>query len=365
MIETQYKDLFVRYREMIDEKSAAGLNKLRDKAFEIFNKQGFPTNKLEEYQHINVAAEFIPDYGLNLNRLPFQGNPYLDFRCDVHNLSTQVHYVVNDMYQDKVPASITYPEGVFVGSLKEFAEKYPTVFSKYYGQIADMEKPGIVAFNTMFVQDGFVVYVPKGVVLEKPIQLINILRSTVDFLVNRRVLIIAEDNAQVKLLVCDHTVDNAQFVATQVTEIFAGRDAIVDLYDLEENSDKTTRLAAVFAEQKENSNVLVNNITLNCGTTRNNYQVKLDGEHAEAYVCGMVIADRKQYVDNFAYLDHAKPHCTSTQLFKYVLQDESKGAFCGRILVEKDAQKTQAYQTNNNLCASADAQMFSKPQLEI
>ena len=195
MIETQYKDLFVRYREMIDEKSAAGLNKLRDKAVEIFNKQGFPTNKLEEDQHINVAAEFIPDYGLNLNRLPFQGNPYLDFRCDVHNLSTQVHYVVNDMYQDKVPASITYPEGVFVGSLKEFAEKYPTVFSKYYGQIADMEKPGIVAFNTMFVQDGFVVYVPKGLVLEKPIQLINILRCTVAFLVTRRVLIIAEVNA--------------------------------------------------------------------------------------------------------------------------------------------------------------------------
>ncbi len=365
MIETQYKDLFIQHRSLIDKNSATGLNQLRDKAFEIFNKDGFPTNKLEEYQHVNISAEFIPDYGLNLKRLPFQGDPYADFRCDVHNLSTQVHYVVNDIYQDNVPDSITYPKGVFVGSLKVFAEKHPDIFSKYYGQIADMNKPGISAFNTMFAQDGFAIYVPKGVVVDKPIQLIHILRSTVDFLVNRRILIIAEDNAQVKLLACDHAVDNAQFVATQVTEIYAGRNAMIDFYELEENSDKTTRIAATFSEQKEDSNVLVNNITLNCGITRNNYQVKLDGQHAEAYVCGMVIADRKQYVDNFAYLDHAKPHCTSTQLFKYVLQDEAKGAFCGRILVEKDAQKTQAYQTNNNLCASPDAQMYSKPQLEI
>lgn len=365
MIETQYIDLFSNHRKMIDDKSAPVLNSMRDKAFEIFKKDGLPTAQLEEYHHIDIAREFIPDFGMNINRVAFDLDPYRDYKCEVPNLSTHLYFVINDSFHTDNMHPMEYPKGVFVGSLSEFAKQQPEICEKYYGQIADMKKPGIVSFNTMFAQDGFVIYVPKGIVIDKPIQMINILKSKVDCLVNRRILIIAEDNAQVKLLVCDHTVDNRHFLVTQVTEVYAGKDAMVDFYELEENSDKVTRLTSTFAKQKENSNVLFNNMTLNCGKTRNNYEVKLDGEYAEAYVCGMVIADKKQYVDNFAYLDHAKPNCTSTQLFKYVLQEEATGAFCGRILVEKDAQKTRAYQSNNNLCTSPDSKMYAKPQLEI
>lgn len=365
MVETQYIDLFSQHRNTIDSKSVAGINSLRDKAFAAFKKQGFPTKKMEDYQNIDIASEFIPDFAMNLNRVPFKGNPYIAFRCEVPNLSTNLYFVLNDIFHEENIPQLTYPNGVFIGSLKHFAEQKPEVFSKYYGQIANIDRNSVTAFNTMFVQDGFVIYVPKGVILEKPIQLINILKSEFDTLANRRILIIAEDDAQVKLLICDHTVDEPHFLATQVTEIFAGKNAIVDYYDLEENSDKVTRLTATYVRQEQSSNVLVNNMTLNCGVTRNNYHVELAGEHAEAYVCGMVIADRKQYVDNFAFLDHAKPNCQSTQLFKYVLQDESVGSFCGRILVEKDAQKTMAYQTNNNLCSSPEARMYSRPQLEI
>lgn len=365
MIEKQYIDIFNEHRNTIDSKSAAGLNSLRDKAFEAFQKQGFPTKKLEDYLYLDVAAEFLPDFALNINRVPFKGNPYVAFRCEIPNLTTNLYFVLNDLFHKEHQPRVEYPKGVFVGSMKDFAEQQPEVFAKYYGQVADIDNNGIVAFNTMFVQDGFVIYVPKGVVVEKPIQLINILKSEFNYLVNRRVMIIAEDDAQVKLLICDHTVDESQFLATQVTEIFAGRNAVVDCYDLEENSDKVTRLTNTFVRQEENSNVLVNNMTFNTGVSRNNFHVKLEGQHAEAYVCGMVISDRSQYVDNFAFLDHLVPHCTSTQLFKYVLQDEAKGSFCGRIRVEKDAQKTMAYQSNNNLCISPTAHMYSKPQLEI
>lgn len=365
MIENQYIDIFSQYRYTIDGRSAEGMNSLRDKAFEAFKKQGFPTKKEEDYLYLDVSAEFIPDYGLNLNRVPFQGNPYTSFGCEIPNLTTNLYFVLNDLFHEEHLPKVSYPQGVFVGSMKQFALQQPEIFSKYYGTVANMNNNGVVAFNTMFAQDGFVIYVPKGVVVEKPIQLINILKSEFNYLVNRRVLIVAEDGAQVKLLVCDHTVDESNFLATQVTEIYAGRDAIVDYYDLEENSDKVTRLSNVFVHQEESSNVLVNNLTFNTGVSRNNYYVKLAGQHAEAYVCGMVIADRKQYVDNFAFLDHTMPHCTSTQLFKYVLQDEAKGSFCGRIRVEKDAQKTMAYQSNNNLCVSPNAHMYSKPQLEI
>ena len=365
MIEKQYIDIFNQYRHKIEEKSVAGMNSQRDKTLQAFEKQGFPTKKLENYLYLDVAAEFLPDYALNINRVPFKGNPYVAFRCEIPNLTTNLYFVLNDLVHEEHKPYTNYPKGVFVGSIRQFAQEQPDTFAKYYGQAADVDNNGIVAFNTMFAQDGFVIYVPKGVVVEKPIQLINILKSEFNSLVNRRILIIAEDDAQVKLLVCDHTVDESQFLATQVTEIFAGRNAIVDYYDLEENSDKVTRLANTFVHQDEASNVLVNNMTFNTGVSRNNYVVKLNGQHAESYVCGMVIADHHQYVDNFAVLDHLVPHCTSTQLFKYVLQDEAKGSFCGRIRVEKDAQKTMAYQSNNNLCTSPTAHMYSKPQLEI
>jgi len=138
----------------------------------------------------------------------------------------------------------------------------------------------------------FVIYVPKNVTLEKPLQLINILRGGVDLNVNRRLLIIAEENARVKLLVCDHTVDDVHFVVTQVTEVFAADSAQVDVYELEENSEKVTRLSNLFSEQKEHSTLQTSSITLHNGYTRNNYCFRLLGEYAETHVGGWPSAIR-------------------------------------------------------------------------
>lgn len=365
MIETQYIDLFTEHRSIIDDNSSGILNGLRDEAFEAFKKQGLPGKELEDFQYSDVAEKFVPDYGLNIRQLVPNIDPYVAFKCNIPELSTNLYFMLNDsMYTKSLPET-NYPKDVFVGSLKDFAVQHPDVCKKYYGTEANMEKNGVVAFNTMFAQDGFVIYVPDNTVIEQPIQLINILISNADFLVNRRLLLIAGNNSQFKLLVCDHAVDSSQFLATQVTEIFAGENAHIDFYELEENSNKVTRLASTFVRQEKSSNVLVNNVTLNCGFTRNNYNLNLAGEYADGSVCGIVIADKDQHVDNFVFVDHAKPNCHSNQLFKYVLQDESLGVFCGRILVEKDAQKTMAYQSNNNLCSSPMARMYSKPQLEI
>lgn len=365
MIEQQYIDLFEQFRSEIDEHSAAGLNKHRDAAFTTFKQIGFPTSKLEEYKHSNIARAFDTDLGLNIRNLPVEVNPYDAFKCDVPNLSTHLFFLINDRYYDKVKQKEELPAGVFAGSLRAFAEKYPEQFEAHYGKIADYSDNGIVAYNTMFAQDGFVVYVPKNVVVEKPLQLINILRGKVDLNVNRRILIIAEENAQVKLLVCDHAVDDVHFVVTQVTEIAADVSSQVDVYELEENSVKVTRLNNLYSDQMERSVVNTVGITLHNGFTRNTYRFRLLGKHADVHVGGLAICDKEQHVDNYAYLDHLVPECTSNELFKNVLQGNSTGAFCGRILVEKDAQKTLAYQTNRNLVTSDSARMFSKPQLEI
>ena len=223
----------------------------------------------------------------------------------------------------------------------------------------------MVAFNTAFAQDGVLMYVPKNVVVERPIQLINILRADVNFMVNRRVLIILEEGAQARLLMCDHAMDGVNFLATQVVEVFVGANSVFDLYELEETHTSTVRISNLCVKQEANSNVLLNGMTLHNGTTRNTTEVTLAGEGAEINLCGMAIADKNQHVDNNTTIDHVVPNCTSNELFKYVLDDQSVGAFAGLVLVRPDAQHTSSQQTNRNLCATRDARMYTQPQLEI
>ena len=365
MIEQQYIDLFQQYRTDIDNNSIEILNVQRDAAFEKFKEIGFPTSKIEEYKHSDISRTFDTELGLNILNIPIPVSPYETFKCDVPNLATNLHFLVNDRYYENNQQVEGLPSEVYAGGMKEFAKRYPEIFKEHYAQSADYSDNGVAAFNTMFAPDGFVLYIPKNVELEKPIQLINILRGGVDLSVNRRILIIAEEGAKGKLLVCDHAVDDVHFVVTQVTEIFAGENSELVFDELEENSEKVTRLSSLFTVQLGRSHVIASSITLHNGFTRNNYRFRMLGEYAQATIGGLAICDKDQHVDNYAFLDHVAPNCTSTELFKYVLQERSTGVFCGKILVEKDAQKTLAYQTNRNLVASRDARMFAKPQLEI
>lgn len=364
-VEQQYIDLFSQCEPMICNHSAEVLNTPRAKAFDDFQYIGFPTRKMEKYKYTDISSFFEFDYGLNLNRLDIPVNPYEVFKCDVPNMSTSLYFVVNDRFYNKSLPKSHLPEGVIMMGLKEASEQYPELVKKYYSKLADTSKDGVTAFNTTFAQDGVFLYVPKGVLVEKPIQLVNILRADVNFMVNRRVLIVIADAAQAKLLICDHAMDNVNFLATQVIEVFVGKDAVFDMYELEETHTSSVRVSNCFVRQEESSNVLLNGMTLHNGTTRNTVEVTLAGKHAETNVCGMAIADKNQHVDNYTFIDHAVPECTSKELFKYVLDDQSVGAFTGKVLVRPDAQKTSSQQTNRNLCVTKDARMYTQPQLEI
>ena len=177
-------------------------------------------------------------------------------------------------------------------------------------------------FNTMFAQDGVLMYIPKNTILERPIQLVNILRADVDFMVNRRLLIVVEDGAQARLLICDHAMDEVNFLSTQVIEAYVGENAVFDLYELEETHNSTVRFSNLYVDQQANSNVLLNGMTLHNGTTRNTTEVYLSGRGAEVNLCGMAIADRNEQVDNHTFIDHRVSDCTSNELFKYVLDDQ-------------------------------------------
>lgn len=363
--EKQYIDLYNQCKGMINKHAPQVLNDLRDKAFDDFCRLGFPSKKVERYKYTDMQKIFEPNYGLNLNRLEIPVNPYDVFKCDVPNLSTSLYFVVNDSFYDKMLPKCSLAEGVIVGSLSKVAAEHPELVAKYYGKIANTGDDAVTALNTMLSQDGLMVYVPKNVKVEKAIQVINILRSDVDLMVNRRVLIVMEQGSEAKFLFCDHAADDRNFLATQVIEASVGENAKLDLYCLEETHYKNTRVSNVYIEQQANSVVNHNVITLHNGVTRNRLDLVFKGEGAECFANGCVIADKSQHIDNNTLIDHQVGHCTSHQLYKYVLGDEAVGAFAGRILVRKDAQKTSSNEINQNLCTTKKARMFTQPMLEI
>ena len=363
--EQEYIKLFDRHRDMLYRYAPEVMNRKREEALASIAKTGLPSANEEGYLYSNIAQLFEAEYGMNFQRLDFPVNPYGAFRCDVPNLSTQLYFMVNDAFYHKQLPKPTLPEGVFAGSITDFAAAHPEIASKKYAALAKIEEKGIAAFNTLFAQDAFVLHVPKGVVLNKAIQLVNILRSDVDLLVNRRFLIILEERSEAKLLLCDHGIDAVNFLATQVIEVYVGENAVFDLYELEENTRNTNRLSSVYVEQKAGSAFLHNGITLHNGFTRNNLSITLNGKHAEATTSGIAIADATQHIDSYTRIGHQAAYCRSNELYKYILDDKATGAFNGHIKVHPGAQKTEAYQTNRNLCLSKTARMFSRPQLEI
>jgi Fe-S cluster assembly protein SufD len=367
--EQQYIELYEQARQMIMNHAPEAMNAVRDEAFENFKRQGFPSKKVERYKYTDIQKLFEPDYGVNLNRLQIPVDPYQAFRCDVPNLSTSLYFVVNDSFYKGDKPKGHLPEGVIIGSLRD----NPELVAKYYSKLAKTSEDAITALNTMLAQDGMLVYVPKNVKVDRAIQVINILKATPqnaqrvvsDLMVNRRVLIILEEGAELKMLFCDHAADDKNFLATQVIEAYVGDNASLDLYCLEETHYKNVRLSNVYIDQQANSRVNHNVITLHNGVTRNKLDLTFSGEGAECQCYGCVIADKQQHVDNNTLITHKVPHCTSNELYKYVLDDKATGAFAGRVLVEHGAQKTSSQMTNQNLTSTKEARMYTQPMLEI
>ena len=367
--EQQYIELYNEAREMIFSHAPEVMNAVRDEAFEDFKAQGFPSKKVERYKYTDIQKLFEPNFGVNVNRLQIPVDPYETFRCDVPNLSTSLYFVVNDMFfHDEKPKG-HLPEGVVIGSMRD----YPELVSKYYTKLAKTGEDAVTALNTMLAQDGLLVYVPKNVKVDRAIQVINILKATPqnaqrvvpDLMVNRRVLIVVEEGAEIKMLFCDHAADDRNFLTTQVIEAFVGENASLDLYCLEETHYKNVRVSNVYIDQQRDSRVTHNVITLHNGVTRNKLDLTFSGEGAECQCYGCVIADKKQHVDNNTLIAHKVPHCTSNELYKYVLDNQAVGAFAGRVLVEHGAQQTASQMTNQNLTATKEARMYTQPMLEI
>lgn len=362
---TQYIELFNANRNAINSHSAEIINAHRETAASSLNGKHLPKKGEEGYEKTSIEEMFAPDYGVNINRVNIPVDIAASFKCDVPNMSTLMAVVVNDTFVPTTTLLNNLPQGVIVDSLANAATKHPDLVAKYYGTLAPIENTG-VALNTMLVQDGVFIYLPKGTNIEKAIQLVNIFNAPAPLLGIRRLLIIAEEDSQLQLLICDHT-QNPQhnYLSSQIIEVYAGRNSQIDIYDIEESSALTSRYSQLYARQEDGSNLLLNGTTLIGGHTRNDYNIDIVGEHCETTLAGMAIGSDNQLIDNSSNINHLSSHCHSNQLFKYVLDDKSVGAFEGAILVANEAKFNEAYQSNRNLLASREARMHTKPQLEI
>ena len=338
--------------------------KERKNALKKFERAGIPTQKVEDYRYTLLDPVFHKDYNTVFEPESITLDIDEIFKCDIPELGVTNYIVVNGKYYGE-KALEKLPNGVIIGSFREAAKQYPELVGQYYQKGANKIDDALVSMNTAFTNDGVFMYIPKGINHETPCQIINLAISDENLMIFNRNLIILEENSQANLVICDHTLSESDFLSNSVTELFTGQNANLYLTRMQNEHNRAAHLNSVFVEQERNSHVSTNTITLHGGMVRNNIWVDMNGEGCENGSYGLYLVDRKQHIANHTLVTHSHPNCLSRQKFKGVLDDQATGAFNGKILVMPGAQKTEAYQANNNILLTDDAVMNTKPQLEI
>lgn len=339
---------------------------LRKEALSTLKKKGLPSNKDEKWRSTNLASLYAQDFVFNNSAAEY--NKSLDeiFVCEVHGFDTHAVSMLNGWYYSANKEKLNVHEnGLIVGSILEAQKQFPELFTKYFNTIAKNDAHGLTLANAALFHDGLFIYVPDGVIVEKAIQLIKMINREDNLMVNSRNLIVLGKNSQLSFLHCDDSINHSSSFINTVTEVIISENAHFNLYKLQNLNDSTSLVNSTFIKQEKNSSSKVNVITYNGGLIRNELYVDLVGEGADADLNGVYLMDKKQHIDNQIFVRHSVPNCTSSELFKGVLDNESSGVFSGYIYVARDAQNTIAFQQNNNILFSSKAKIDTQPFLEI
>ncbi|MFM7216842.1 MAG: Fe-S cluster assembly protein SufD [Bacteroidota bacterium] len=335
---------------------------LREEAFKRFLDKGFPTVKDEEWKYTNIApianGSFAPSSPSNDSKRSIE--KFLIAGNDVH-----LFVFVNGFLDHSLSLNTRLPEGVTAGALSANGD-HPAV-REHLGRIATMHNGTLVDLNTAFLCEGAFLHVPKNIHVEKPIHFLFINDTAASpVFVSPRNLFIAEEASNVQVIESFHTegTDSAAFT-NAVTEVYTAKDAVLDLTKVQLENKHSYHVGYTAARQHRHSEFHITTLTLDGAIVRNNLNILLAEEQCTAYLYGLYLLDGTQLVDNHSLVDHAVPHCQSNELYKGIIDGKAQGVFNGKIFVRKDAQKTNAYQSNKNILLSDDASMNTKPQLEI
>jgi Fe-S cluster assembly protein SufD len=363
-LQEELTGLYSKNAEKIAQSASALINHPREKALADFLKQGIPTRKNENYRYTDLLPYLKGEYHYELAPARFFVDLEELFRCDIPELDTYIVLVLNGFYYERnKPGNL--PHGVIIDSLAKASLDYPDLVNKHYSKYADTSQDSLAALNTMFAQDGIFIYIPENMVLDKPVQIINVGFSLHNLRITRRNLFVAGAGSKASVLICDHTLCKSSFITNSLTEVYVGENAKMDIVPMQNENSVSSQINNTFVYQEANSSFTCNSLSLHGGLMRNNLFAMLDGEGASNKAYGIFFGDTDQHVGTFTFIHHAKPRCTSEQLFKGILDGNATGAFNGKILVDRYAVKTQAYQRNNNILLSNAARMNTKPQLEI
>ena len=360
-----YVSKFKLFENKLNGQSKSFLHGIRKNALANLAELNFPTSKNEEWKYTNVAPilkhNFIPAM---ISTLPiFQKGEIEQFLFK--DFDYHLIVFVNGLFAEELSEIGNLPKGVVVDGLNRITKNNPDSISKFINNLSKIDN-AFNALNTAYSYDGLVVIIPDGMILEKPIQVLYLNSSNNDPVLSLpRNLIIAGKNSQVSVIANYSGYGDKTYFSNIITEIYVEENAIVDLYKIQNENDESYHIEKVQAVQKKNSVFNHYNINFGGAIVRNDINTLHDDQNLETHYYGLYLAHGKQHVDNHTFIDHAKPNCMSNELYKGILDDNSRGVFNGKIIVRKDAQKTNAYQQNKTILLSKTATIDTKPQLEI
>jgi Fe-S cluster assembly protein SufD len=362
--QSQYLTHFERIEKTVGRNGPAWLVPIRKAAISRFVEMGFPTVKDEEWRYTNVApianTAFEParDTKPDVSRKALA--PFLFDGC----CATLV--VVNGRFCAELSSAGNLPKGVRVASIEAALKTDDVALEPYLARHADYHHQPFAALNTALIEDGAFVFVPRGIVLEEPIHVLYVTVGSDQRLVaHPRTLIVAEESSQVTVVESYAGLGDGAYFTNAVTELVSGENATLDHVKVERENAEAFHIGTFHVHTDRNSTIHSHVVSLGGALVRNEINALLDGEGGHCALNGLYQIGGTQHVDNHLHVEHAKPRCDSREFFKGVLDGSARGIFSGRIYVEKDAQKTDAKQTNMSLLLSEEAQVESKPQLEI
>lgn len=349
------------FEETIDLENS--IHDIRNDAIKFFEQTGFPTKKLEAWKYTSLNSILKEDYSI----FPKKEDTieYRDIKkyC-VHDIDTYQIVFIDGIFASHLSQTTHDKLDACLMSSALNKPKYKSIIKKYFNKVAPKES--LTALNTAFSYEGAYIKIPKGVAAEKPIQILNFSTGNEHALmIQPRNLIIVEENAQVQIIERHQSLTENAVLTNSVTEIFVGKNADLDYYKIQNDKITSSLIDNTYISQDRDSNASVHTFSFGGKLTRNNLNFYQNGTNINSTLKGVTIIEGKQHVDHNTLVHHRKPHCESHQDYKGIFAEKSTGVFNGKVLVDKIAQKTDAYQSNNNILIDDGATINSKPQLEI
>ncbi len=358
-----YLEAFTEFAKRAPGQNQGWLRKLREDAFAYFCEVGFPTTHDEDWRFTNVSAIAQTAFRLPPEAVNVSAEQVEPFRLG--GAACELVFV-NGRFDPKLSSVNSLPKGVSAGSLAEEIRRDPKPLERYLGQYLNTQRDVFCALNTAFLEDGAYVHIGRGTVLEAPIYLLFVTTAgEAPVMTHPRNLIIAEEDSQATVVEDYVSLGAGVAFSNAATELVAGEHTVLSHYLIEREHTDAYNVSTLRLQQGRSASVASHSVLLGGGLVRNNVHPVLAGEGADCLINGLFIGNGHQHMDNYMLVEHASPHCASRQFYNGILDGHSRGVFHGRIIVHKEAQKTDAKQTNRNLLLSDDAQIDTKPQLEI